>query len=71
MLNVRATKKLRQRLGSAVPHVTVRKIDLRNDGTVAICERGQDWQAIGVFDLPLPDPAPADARWARLPALET
>jgi hypothetical protein len=43
--------------------VTVRKVDLRADGIVAICHRGRDRQAIGVLDLPLPDPAPEGAQW--------
>jgi hypothetical protein len=43
--------------------VTVRKVDLRNNGIVAICERGKDRQAIGILDLPLPDPAPEGAQW--------
>jgi hypothetical protein len=43
--------------------VTVRKVDLRGDGIVAICQRGRDRQAIGVLDLPLPDPAPDGAQW--------
>lgn len=43
--------------------VTARKVDLRNNGIVAICERGKDRQAIGILDLPLPDPAPEGAQW--------
>ena len=43
--------------------VTVRKVDLRADGIVAICHRGRDRQAIGILDLPLPDPAPEGAHW--------
>jgi hypothetical protein len=43
--------------------VTVRKVDLRDNGIVAICERGKDRQAIGILDLPLPDPAPEGAQW--------
>lgn len=43
--------------------VTVRKVDLRADGIVAICHRGRDRQAIEVLDLPLPDPAPEGAQW--------
>lgn len=43
--------------------VTVRKVDLQNDGIVAICQHGRDRQAIGVLDLPLPDPAPEGAEW--------
>ena len=43
--------------------VTVRKVGLRDNGIVAICERGKDRQAIGILDLPLPDPAPEGAQW--------
>jgi hypothetical protein len=43
--------------------VTVRKVDLRADEIVAICHRGRDRQAIGILDLPLPDPAPVGAQW--------
>lgn len=43
--------------------VTVRKVDLRADTIVAICHRGRDRQAIGILDLPLPDPAPAGSEW--------
>ncbi|MER7132377.1 calcium-binding protein [Streptosporangium saharense] len=32
-------------------------------GIVAVCERGRHRQAIGVLDLPLPDPPPAGAEW--------
>ncbi|MFD1536906.1 calcium-binding protein [Nonomuraea guangzhouensis] len=46
--------------------VTVLKVDWRpGSGIVAICERGKERQAIGILDLPLPDPCPAGAqRWA-------
>ena len=43
--------------------VTVRGVDLRADGIVAFCHRGRDRQAIGILDLPLPDPAPDGAQW--------
>lgn len=43
--------------------VTVRRVDLRADGIVAFCHRGRDRQAIGILDLPLPDPAPEGAQW--------
>ncbi|XVV14287.1 hypothetical protein ACQP2X_08070 [Actinoplanes sp. CA-131856] len=42
--------------------VAVRKVDLRSSGIVAICHRGRLRQAIGILDLPLPDPAPRGAR---------
>jgi hypothetical protein len=55
----------------AVPFVTtvlgvevvVRRVDLRADEIAAICHRGRDRQAIGILDLPLPDPAPEGAEW--------
>ncbi len=43
--------------------VTVRRVDLRADRIVAFCHRGRDRQAIGILDLPLPDPAPEGAQW--------
>jgi Calcium binding len=43
--------------------VTVREVDLRADDIVAICHRGRDRQAIGILDLPLPDPPPEGAEW--------
>ena len=43
--------------------VTVRKIEQRTDDIVAICRRGPDRQAIGILDLPLPEPAPEGAEW--------
>jgi hypothetical protein len=43
--------------------VTVTKIDLSGNQIVAICHRGKLRQAIGILDLPLPDPAPEGARW--------
>lgn len=42
---------------------TVRKVDLRAGGIVAVCQRGRMRQAIGILDLPLPDPAPEGAEW--------
>jgi hypothetical protein len=41
--------------------VVVRKVDLRSSGIVAICHRDRLRQAIGILDLPLPDPAPDGA----------
>ncbi len=38
--------------------VTVRRVDLRGDAVVAICYRGRMRQAIGILDLPLPEPPP-------------
>ena len=43
--------------------VTVRRVDLQAEGIVAICHRGRDRQAIGILELPLPDPAPEGAQW--------
>jgi len=44
--------------------VTVLKVDWRSgSGIVAICKRGKERQAIGILDLPLPDPRPAGAEW--------
>ena len=43
--------------------VTVRRIDLRHGGVVAICHRGRIRQAIGILDLPLPDPPPDGVEW--------
>ncbi|GAA0476132.1 hypothetical protein Ade02nite_42480 [Paractinoplanes deccanensis] len=43
--------------------VVVRKVDLRLSGIVAICHRARLRQAIGILDLPLPDPAPDGAQW--------
>ena len=43
--------------------VVVRKVDLRLSGIVAICHRGRLREAIGILDLPLPDPAPEGAQW--------
>ncbi len=43
--------------------VTVRKVDLRDDGIVAICHSGRSKQAIGILDLPWPDPPPEGVEW--------
>lgn len=43
--------------------VAVRQVDLRFGGIVAICHRGRLRQAIGILDLPLPDPEPDGAQW--------
>ncbi len=44
--------------------VTVKKVDLLpGSRIVAVCKRGRHRQAIGILDLPLPDPAPAGAEW--------
>jgi hypothetical protein len=43
--------------------VTVRKVDLRVSGIVAVRHRGRMRQAIEILDLPLPDRAPEDATW--------
>jgi hypothetical protein len=44
--------------------VTVEDIDLTGRGEiVAICRRGRFEQAIGILDLPLPEPAPEGAVW--------
>ncbi|MFE5580508.1 hypothetical protein [Kitasatospora sp. NPDC056531] len=44
--------------------VTVRGVDLSQDGRiVALCTHGGFRQAIGLLDLPLPDPAPDGAEW--------
>ncbi|GIF09943.1 hypothetical protein Asi03nite_74810 [Actinoplanes siamensis] len=43
--------------------VVVRKVNLRSSGIVALCHRGRLRQAIGILDLPLPDPAPDGVRW--------
>jgi hypothetical protein len=43
--------------------VVVRKVDLRSSGIVAICHRSRMRQAIGILELPLPDPAPDGAQW--------
>lgn len=43
--------------------VTVRRVDLRQGGVVAICHRDRFRQAIGILDLPLPEPSPSGAEW--------
>ncbi|WP_018503892.1 hypothetical protein [Parafrankia discariae] len=44
--------------------VTVMGIDLLSgSGIVAVCARGRYRQAIGILDLPLPDPPPGGAEW--------
>ncbi|MFB9836693.1 hypothetical protein [Actinoallomurus acaciae] len=44
--------------------VTVTKVDLLpGSGIVAICIRRKHRQAIGILDLPLPDPRPDGAEW--------
>ncbi|GAA2218587.1 calcium-binding protein [Micromonospora olivasterospora] len=43
--------------------VTVRRVDLRHGEVVAICHRGRIRQAIGILDLPLPEPPPRGAEW--------
>ncbi|MCW3841678.1 hypothetical protein ONA70_16380 [Micromonospora yasonensis] len=43
--------------------VTVRRVDLRHGAVVAICHRGRIRQAIGILDLPLPEPSPPGAEW--------
>jgi hypothetical protein len=43
--------------------VTVRKITQTDSGIVADCVRGGHHQAIGVLDLPLPEPPPKGAQW--------
>lgn len=43
--------------------VTVRKIDLTDDGIVAVCARGRHRQKIDLLDLPLPTPPPDGAEW--------
>lgn len=44
--------------------VTAEDIDLRpGSGLVVLCTRGAHQQAIGILDLPLPDPRPDGAEW--------
>jgi hypothetical protein len=43
--------------------VTVRSVDMRQGGIVAICYRGQFRQPIAILDLPLPDPPPDGVEW--------
>lgn len=43
---------------------TVKNVDLLpSSQIVAVCTRGRHQQAIGILDLPLPDPAPEGAEW--------
>ena len=42
---------------------TVTKVDLTDDGIVAVCARGRDRQRIDLLDLPLPTPPPEGAEW--------
>lgn len=43
--------------------VTVDEVDLSCNNIVAICHRGQIGQAIGLLDLPLPEPLPEGWQW--------
>lgn len=43
--------------------VTVRRVDLRYGGIVAICYIGRTRQAFAILDLPLPDPPPDGVQW--------
>jgi hypothetical protein len=43
--------------------VTVRKVDLTDDGVVAVCVRGRHRQRIDLLDLPIPAPPPDGAEW--------
>ncbi len=44
--------------------VSVEKVDLLpGSGIVALCARGRERQAIGILDLPLPDPPPDGWEW--------
>jgi hypothetical protein len=43
--------------------VTVRRVELTGSGIVALCDRGRIRQAIGILDLPLPDPPPDGVEW--------
>jgi hypothetical protein len=43
--------------------VTVREVDLTDDGIVAVCARGRHRQRIDLLDLPLPAPPPDGATW--------
>ncbi|ANZ14803.1 hypothetical protein O1L44_02325 [Streptomyces noursei] len=44
--------------------VTVKKVDLTpGSQIVAVCTHGRHRQAIGILDLPLPDPAPKGVEW--------
>jgi hypothetical protein len=37
--------------------------ELVAEAIVAVCHRGRERQAIGILDLPLPEPAPEGAQW--------
>jgi len=43
--------------------VNVTKVDLTDDGIVAVCVRGRDRQRLDLLDLPLPTPPPDGAEW--------
>jgi hypothetical protein len=43
--------------------VTVQRVDLTDDGIVAVCARGRHRQRIDLLDLPLPAPPPDGAEW--------
>ncbi|MEU4215071.1 hypothetical protein [Actinoplanes sp. NPDC026623] len=43
--------------------VAVTKIDLTDDGIVAVCARGRNRQRIDLLDLPLPTSPPKGAEW--------
>jgi hypothetical protein len=43
--------------------VTVEEVDLTGRTIVAHCRRGANRQAIGVLDLPLPEPPPEGTQW--------
>jgi len=43
--------------------VTVTGVTCTSHGLVADCARGRHRQAIGVLDLPLPEPPPKGAEW--------
>jgi hypothetical protein len=43
--------------------VTVRRVDLVHGEIMAVCHRGRIRQAIGILDLPLPNPPPRGAQW--------
>jgi hypothetical protein len=43
--------------------VTVERVDLTETGIVALCRREGTRQAVGMLDLPLPEPRPEGAEW--------
>jgi hypothetical protein len=43
--------------------IVVESVEERDDRIVAICARGNDRQAVSLFDLPLPSPPPAGVEW--------